>query len=132
MVAALNDIRRVKSDSVSFYESLPRDYDFSQTWIEGIRRMEMLVVFAKAELREEIELVLTKQGVQGFTEIADAHGLGSSGTRMGSAVHPKTSVILMSVVETEMRKRISEILKDYTQVCNCHISCVYWPVEVAL
>lgn len=94
--------------------------------------MEMLVVFAKAELREEIELVLTKQGVQGFTEIADAHGLGSSGIRMGSAVHPKTSVILMSVVETELRKRITEILKDYTRVCNCHISCVYWPVEVAL
>ncbi len=94
--------------------------------------MEMLVVFAKAELREEIELVLTKQGVQGFTEIADAHGLGASGIRMGSAVHPRTSVILMSVVETTLRLRIVEILKEYTKECNCHISCVYWPVEVAI
>ncbi len=94
--------------------------------------MEMLVVFAKAELREEIELVLTKQGVQGFTEIADAHGLGSSGVRMGSAVHPRTSVILMSVVDTALRTKIVEILKVYTKECECHISCVYWPVEVAL
>ncbi|NUO20036.1 hypothetical protein HUU59_11355 [bacterium] len=94
--------------------------------------MEMLVVFAKAELREEIELVLTKQGVPGFTEIPDAHGVGTSGVRMGSAVHPKTSVILMTVVDTELRSRIVQILKDYTKVCNCHISCVYWPVEVAI
>ena len=94
--------------------------------------MEMLVVFAKAELREEIEFVLAKQGVPGFTEIADAHGVGSSGTRMGSAVHPKTSVILMTVVETPMRQRIVEVLQAYTKVCNCHISCVYWPVEVAI
>lgn len=94
--------------------------------------MEMLVVFAKDELREEIELLLTKQGVHGFTEITDAHGLGSSGIRMGSAVHPKTSVILMSVVETAQRIRIAEILREYSRECNCHISCVYWPIEVAL
>ena len=94
--------------------------------------MEMLVVFAKAELREEVELVLTKQGVLGFTEIADVHGVGTSGIRMGSAVHPNSSVILMTVVETDLRKRITDILKEYTQECNCHISCVYWPVEVAL
>lgn len=94
--------------------------------------MEMLVVFAKAELREEIELVLTKQGVPGFTEIADAHGVGTSGVRMGSAVHPKTSVILMSVVDSQLRQRIVDILRDYTRICNCHISCVYWPVVTAL
>ena len=94
--------------------------------------MEMLVVFAKAELREEIELVLTKQGVQGFTEIADAHGLGSSGIRMGSAVHPKTSVILMSVVDADLRQKIVDVLRDYTKECDCHISCVYWPIQVAL
>lgn len=94
--------------------------------------MEMLVVFAKAELKEEIELLLTKQGVHGFTEIPEAHGLGSSGIRMGSAVHPKTSVILMSVVETALRIRITEILRDYSRECNSHVSCVCWPVEVAL
>lgn len=94
--------------------------------------MEMLVVFAKGELREEIELLLTKQGVHGFTEISDVHGLGSSGVRMGSAVHPKTSVILMSVVETVMRVRITEILKDFSRECKCHVSCVYWPIEIAL
>ncbi len=94
--------------------------------------MEMLVVFAKAELREEVELLLTKQGVHGFTEIAGAHGLGSSGIRMGSAVHPKTSVVLMSVVEKDLRIRITDILKDYSRECNCHVSCVYWPIEVAL
>ncbi|MBL0060818.1 MAG: hypothetical protein IPP40_04850 [bacterium] len=97
-----------------------------------VQKMEMLVVFAKAELREEVELLLTKQGVHGFTEIAGAHGVGTSGVRMGSAVHPKTSVILMSVVETELRIRITEILTDYSRECNCHVSCVYWPVEVAL
>ncbi|MCC6475681.1 hypothetical protein IT157_01385 [bacterium] len=94
--------------------------------------MEMLVVFAKAELREEIEMVLTKQGVPGFTEIADAHGMGPSGARMGSAVHPKTSVILMAVVDTALRQKIADVLRDYTRECDCHISCVYWPVEVAL
>ena len=94
--------------------------------------MEMLVVFAKSEVREEIELLLTKQGVHGFTEIPEALGLGSSGVRMGSAVHPKTSVVLMSLVETDLRIRITEILKEYGRECKCHVSCVYWSVEVAL
>ena len=94
--------------------------------------MEMLVVFAKAELREEIELLLTKHGVHGFTEISDAHGYGSTGIRMGSAVHPKTSVVVMMVVENEMRKEIVDLLKEYQKDCNCHVSCVYWPVESTL
>lgn len=94
--------------------------------------MEMLVVFAKAELREEIELLLTKQGVPGFTEISEAHGVGSSGPRMGSAVHPRTSVVLMTVVDSDLRQRIVEILKEFERECNCNVSCVYWPVEVAL
>ncbi|MCL4306372.1 hypothetical protein KJZ99_10685 [bacterium] len=94
--------------------------------------MEMLVVFAKAEMREEIALLLQKQGVPGFTEIADAHGVGTSGPRMGSAVHPKTSVILMTVVDSELRARIVEILNTYAKECNCHLSCVYWPVVSAI
>jgi hypothetical protein len=94
--------------------------------------MEMLVVFAKAELREEIELLLTQQGVLGFTEISDAHGSGTSGIRMGSAVHPQTSVVLMSVVDTELRTKIADTLREFNRVCNCHLSCVYWPVETAL
>jgi hypothetical protein len=94
--------------------------------------MEMLVVFARAELREEIELLLTKHGVPGFTEIADAHGQSASGVRMGSAVHPKTSVVVMMVVETEMRKQIVDLMKEYQKECNCHVSCVYWPVESSL
>lgn len=94
--------------------------------------MEMLVVFARAELREEIELLLTRQGVQGFTEIAQAHGIGSSGVRMGSAVHPMTSVVLMSIVDQEQRIKITSILKEYSDQCKCHVSCVYWPVHVAL
>lgn len=92
----------------------------------------MLVIFARAELREEIELMLTKHGVPGFTEISDAHGVGTSGSRMGSAVHPKTSVVLMTVVDADLRRKITEILNDYVRECNCHVSCVYWPVEVAL
>ncbi len=94
--------------------------------------MEMLVVFAKAELREEISILLTKQGVQGFTEISDAHGIGTSGIRMGSAVHPKTSVILMTLVESELRIKITEILTQHMRDCKCHVSCVYWPVNVAV
>ncbi|MCB9357827.1 MAG: hypothetical protein H6508_08450 [Calditrichaeota bacterium] len=94
--------------------------------------MEMLVVFARAELREEIELLLQRQGVPGFTEISEAHGVGSSGARMGSAVHPKTSVVLMTVVESDLREKIVEILKDYERECKCNVSCVYWPVVVAV
>lgn len=58
-----------------------------------------------------MKLPLTKQGVEGFTEVAGAHGVGTSGVRMGSAVHPKTSVILMTVVETETRVKITRLSK---------------------
>lgn len=94
--------------------------------------MEMLVVFAKEELREEIELLLTKHGVPGFTEIANVHGRGSSGIRMGSAVHPDTSVVVMMVVESDLRMRIVDIMKEYQKECKCHVPCVYWPVESSL
>jgi hypothetical protein len=94
--------------------------------------MEMLVVFAKAELREEIELLLTKQGVPGSPRLPMPMARGPSGVRMGSAVHPKTSVMVMMVVETEMRKQIVDLMKEYQKECNCHVSCVYWPVESSL
>ena len=47
-------------------------------------------------------------GVTGYSEIPNAHGVGESGVRMGSGAHPKTSSIFFTVVEADQVAPLKE------------------------
>ena len=61
--------------------------------------MKLLMALVDEGCKEELEVLLTRAGVSGFTEIPRAAGIGTSGPRLGSAAFPKTSAIVLTFVE---------------------------------
>jgi nitrogen regulatory protein PII len=61
--------------------------------------MKMLMAIVDNRRKEELELVLQKEGVHGWTEIPHVRGLGSTGPRLDSAAYPESSAIIHVLVE---------------------------------
>jgi hypothetical protein len=91
--------------------------------------MRMLMMIANSKVREELEILLRREGVQGYTEVPEVLGVGSTGTRMGSAVYPETSSMIMVLIEETRLKKLLVSIREHCEECAEHIRMVYWPVE---
>ncbi|MBU0690763.1 hypothetical protein KKH18_03010 [bacterium] len=91
--------------------------------------MRMLMIILNSKVREEMEILLQREGVEGFTEVPDVLGLGSTGARMGSAVHPETSSMIMVLLEEAKLNKLLSTIDEYCTDCQQHIKMVHWPVE---
>jgi hypothetical protein len=92
--------------------------------------MDMLMMIVDSSVREELEVFLTKEGVRGYSEIPEIHGLGKTGPRMGSAAYPGTSSMIFAMVDSSLVARLSERMKEYCSECHEQIHLVHWPVNV--
>jgi len=91
--------------------------------------MRMLMMIVNSKVREELEILLRHEGVKGFTELPEVHGMGASGARMGSAVHPEISSMIMVLLEATELQRLITAIHEYCDDCRQHIHMVHWPVE---
>lgn len=82
--------------------------------------------------KEELEVLLRRSGVAGWTEIAGASGMGTTGPRLGSAAFPKTSAVLFTVVEDERAHSLTADLKTYCADCGERLRITSWAVEELL
>jgi hypothetical protein len=92
--------------------------------------MEMLMIIVASSVREELEVFLTKEGVQGYSEIPEVHGVGQSGPRMGSAAYPATSSMIFAIVDPSLIETLAARLKAYCSECHERIHLAHWPVNV--
>ncbi len=72
--------------------------------------MKMLMIIVESHCREELEVLLQRKGITGYTEIPGTHGIGASGVRMGSSAHPETSSIFFTVVEDDQAAGLKETI----------------------
>lgn len=91
--------------------------------------MRMLMIILNTQVREELEILLRREGVEGYTEIPDVLGLGSTGARMGSAVHPETSSMIMVLLEEPKLEKLLRTIDEYCAECKQHLKMVHWAVE---
>ena len=91
--------------------------------------MKLLMIIVDTECREELEVLLQRNGIAGYSEIPDAHGVGASGVRMGSRAHPKTSSIFFTVLEAGQVHPLKEALCTYCDACGHKMRMVQWGVE---
>ena len=91
--------------------------------------MKLLMIIVDTECREEVEVLFQRNGVTGYSEIPNAHGIGESGIRMGSRAHPKTSSIFFTVVEPEMVQPLKKALCAYCEACERNMRMIQWGVE---
>ena len=91
--------------------------------------MKLLMIIVDTECREEVEVLFRHNGVTGYSEIPNAHGIGHTGIRMGSRAHPKTSSIFFTVVEAEQVEPLKKALCSYCEACERHMKMIQWGVE---
>ena len=91
--------------------------------------MKLLMIIVDTACREEVEVLFQRNGVTGYSEIPNAHGVGATGVRMGSRAHPKTSSIFFTVVEADQVAPLKKALCDYCEACERHMRMIQWGVE---
>jgi hypothetical protein len=91
--------------------------------------MKLLMIIVDSACREELEVLFRRNGISGYTEIPGAHGVGDTGTRMGSRAHPKTSSIFFTVVEADRVSGLRENICQYCEACEKNMKIIQWQVE---
>ncbi len=94
--------------------------------------MRMLMIVVDDGKKEELEVLLRKAGVGGWTEIAGASGMGTTGPRLGSAAYPKTSAVLFTILEDAKARALVEEIRAYCAECVERLKIASWPVEELL
>ena len=91
--------------------------------------MKLLMIIVDSSCKEELEVLLTRNEVEGYTEIPNTHGVGTTGVRMGSGVFPKTSSIFFTVLSEEQIKNIRADIDAYCDACGKNMKMIVWGVE---
>ena len=91
--------------------------------------MKMLMIVIDEEKREELEVFLSRSGVEGFTEVSHASGVGESGPRMGSRAFPRTSAIVFTVLDLQALDRVRAGVDEFCSACGERLKMFAWDVE---
>ena len=91
--------------------------------------MKMVMIVVDDARKEELEVVLERAGVVGYTEISRAAGHGTTGPRLGSGAFPRTSAVVFSVLSAEALARLAETLHGFCEDCGERLKIVAWEVE---
>jgi hypothetical protein len=91
--------------------------------------MKLLMIIVDTECREELEVLLRRNDIHAYTEIPNTHGVGATGTRMGSRAHPETSSIFFTVVEDGMVEGLKKKICSYCDASEKKMRMIQWGVE---
>jgi hypothetical protein len=94
--------------------------------------MKMLMAIIDNRRKEELELLLQREGVAGWTEIPHVHGMGTTGQRLESAAFLGSSAIIQALVEDERIQSLVEVIHAYCAQCREHIKLLHWDVTMVM
>ena len=92
--------------------------------------MKMLMIIIDESKREELQVFLNRSGVQGYTELSHAAGMGESGARLGSRAYPRTSAVVFSVLDEVALERLVAGVGEFCAYCGEKLRMVTWDVDV--
>ena len=91
--------------------------------------MKMLMIVIDQSKREELEVFLNHSGVEGYTEVSHAAGIGSSGPRLGSRAFPRTSAVVFTVLDQDSLDRLRSGVEQFCASCGEQLKMFQWEVE---
>ena len=91
--------------------------------------LKVLMIIVESHCREQLEVLLQRKGITGYTEIPGTHGIGSTGVRMGSSAHPETSSIFFTVVEDDQAAGLKETICSFCDASDNKMRMIQWGVE---
>jgi len=77
--------------------------------------MKMMMIIVDEQFRDNVEVVLEKHSVKGYSEIPMVLGEGQTGKKLGSRLHPGANSIVFSIV---MAEKVERIKTDLIESCN--------------
>lgn len=92
--------------------------------------MKMLMIIVDESKKEELEVFLNRSGVEGYTEVSHAAGLGSSGLRLGSSAFPKTSAVVFSMLSETALADLLQGIDEFCATCGEELRMVAWEADV--
>jgi len=92
--------------------------------------MKMLMLIVDESKKEELEVFLNHSGVQGYTEVAHAAGMGTSGLRLGSSAFPKTSALIFTILTEEALEKLQAGVDEFCATCGEELRMIVWDAEV--
>jgi hypothetical protein len=90
----------------------------------------MLIV--DGDKKEQLEVLLGRAGVTGYTEIPGVVGRGSTGLKLGSGPFPKTSAVIFTIVDDEALAELTRQVKAFCADCGERLKVVVWGVQEVL
>ena len=91
--------------------------------------MKLLMLIVDEEKKEQLEVLLNRFGVVGYTELPSATGSGTSGLRLGSRAFPKTSAVIFTVLSNEVLEQLVSAIKGFCVDCGEQLKMYVWGVE---
>ena len=92
--------------------------------------MKMLMIIIDESKKEELQVFLDRSGVEGYTELSPAAGMGTSGPRLGSGAFPKTSAVIFSVLDEAALERLTTGVDEFCAYCGEKLRMVAWEARV--
>ncbi len=96
--------------------------------------MKMLVIVTDSEYVPHCMNMMREKGMEGYTVIPEAFGIGRSGVKMGDRLHPGGSSVIFSVIPDEKVPNVMECIQGCIsddRLCEATHAWVV-PVEAAL
>jgi hypothetical protein len=90
--------------------------------------VKLLMALIDEACKEELEVVLTRAGVTGYTEIPHAVGMGTSGPHLGSAAFPRTSAVVLTLLEDADVARVAAAVRAQCPAKG-RVHLITWGVE---
>lgn len=91
--------------------------------------MKLLMIIVESKYKEELEILLNRNHVIGYTEIPQVHGVGATGVRMGSRAFPTTSSLFFSVLPADKVDTLKADIEAYCEACLKRMKMIVWGVE---
>jgi hypothetical protein len=91
--------------------------------------MKLLMIIVESKYKEELEVLLRRNGVEAYTEIPQVHGVGETGVRMGSRAHPTTSSVIFTVMAEDKVMKLRNDIEAYCEACMKRMKMIVWGVE---
>ena len=92
--------------------------------------MKMLMIIVDESKKEELEVFLNRTGVDGYTEVSHAAGLGSSGLRLGSSAFPKTSAVVFTILSEKTLEDLMQAVDRFCATCGEELRMVAWDADL--
>ena len=96
--------------------------------------MKMILIICPEARTEDLRKLLDEHHLEGYTELSDVRGAGTTGKRLGTRAYPGSSCMVFVVVEGAKVDELLEALEDFCGRCSDAegVRALVLPVERAI